>query len=68
MNNNSEPEYSNMDDEDHDDDRGEPYIEQTEEFCPDCKSPKMIRYMQQNGPDDFDWVWECLACGTTQST
>ena len=52
--------------EDIDYEPGEP--EEINETCPDCKSNKMICYMQANGPDDYDWVYECRGCGTTQST
>jgi len=42
--------------------------EDSGEICPECKSNKMIKYTQQNSPDDYDTIWECMACGTTQST
>lgn len=57
---------NNLDYTDHKD-PGEP--EEVEgETCPDCGSNKMIRYMQQTSLDDYDWIYECLSCGTTQST
>ena len=33
--------------------------------CPDCKSNKMTKYMEANGPDDYRYVYECLNCGAT---
>ena len=36
-----------------------------DEKCPDCGSNKTIKYMTQNGPEDYDWVLECKSCGNT---
>jgi len=38
------------------------------ETCPDCGSHRIIKYNQQTSPDDYETVWECLDCGTTQTT
>lgn len=35
--------------------------------CPMCGSHDTIETTQQNGPDDFDYVFECKTCGYNAS-
>jgi len=42
--------------------------EDTDEKCPECNSNKMSRQLQANGPDDYDYIYECKSCGATQSS
>jgi DNA-directed RNA polymerase subunit M/transcription elongation factor TFIIS len=39
--------------------------EELAEECPECKSNKMMRYMEANGLDDYRYVYECRNCGAT---
>ena len=50
------------------DDQNEYYpkeVEEVDEACPECKSPKIYKSMRSNGPDDYTMVYECKNCGCT---
>ena len=34
--------------------------------CPDCDG-LVYKTTQANGPDDFDWLYQCLGCGNEWS-
>ena len=42
-------------------------FEELAEECPSCKSNKMVKYMEADGPDDYRYVYECKNCGCTQT-
>lgn len=40
-----------------------PYMERTSEVCPNCKVGMLLKGIKANGPDDYDYYFECPKCG-----